>query len=105
MRAGELRHRVTIQEKQVTHDAEGLSQETWVDVLEARAAIDYLSGREYWSAQAVNAEVSVRVRMRYRQGIVPQMRVAYRGRIFLDILAVIPAERDRELQLMCRESV
>ena len=43
--------------------------------------------------------------MRYLSGIVPKMRVKVGSRIF-DILSIINVdERNRELQLMCRESV
>ena len=45
-----------------------------------------------------------RIIIRYLSGIVPKMRVKYGSRIF-DILSVINvSERNRELQLMCRES-
>ena len=43
--------------------------------------------------------------IRYLSGIVPKMRVKFGSRIF-DILSVINVkESNRELQLMCRESI
>lgn len=105
MQAGKLRHRVTIQQKTTTQDPEGMTTETWTNVATVWAAVEPLKGREYFQAQAVNAEVTTRVRIRYRAGIIPTMRVLFGARKF-DILAVIDQEeRHQELQLMCREVV
>ncbi len=77
MRAGDLRHRVTIQQLTTTRDAEGVTTETWTNVATVWAAVEPLQGREYFQAQAVNAEVTTRVRIRYRAGIVPTMRILF----------------------------
>lgn len=103
MRAGELRHRVTIQQKTVTSDPEGMIVETWVDVATVWAAVEPLRGREYIQAAAVTPEVTARVRIRYRPGIEPAMRVVHGGTV-CDIQSVIDVGgRRRELELMCRE--
>ncbi len=105
MRAGDLRHKVTIQQKTTTKDTEGIPSETWPDFATVWAAIEPLQGREFFSAQAVNAQVTTRIRIRYRAGITPTMRVSYGTRIF-DIQVVIDVEeRHRELQLMCQEVI
>jgi len=105
IRAGELRHRVTIQQKSVTRNTFGEEIVTWQDVATVWAAIEPLRGREFFESQQVNAEVTTRIRIRYRPGITPTMRVVYGSRIF-DIQAVINVEeRNRELHLMCREEV
>ena len=105
MRAGELRHRVTIQQKSVTRNTFGEEVVTWQDVATVWAAIEPLRGREFFESQQVNAEVTTRIRIRYRPGITPTMRVVFGNRVF-DIQAVINVdERNRELHLMCREEV
>ena len=78
--------------------------ETWSTYATVQASIEPISGREYFAAQSTQADVTHRIRIRYFSGIVPKMRVSYNSRIF-DILSVINVgERNRELQLMCRES-
>jgi len=105
IRAGELRHRVTIQQKSVTRNTLGEEVVTWQDVATVWADVQPLSGKEYFDAQQVNAEVTVRIRIRYRTGVKPEMRVVFGSRVF-DIQAVINVDgRNQELQLMCKEAV
>jgi len=102
MRIGDLRHKITIQEKTVTEDSEGIAAETWGDVATVWASVEDLQGREFFQAAAV-AEIIARIKIRYRPGIAPAMRVLFESRLF-DIKSVIdPDGRRRELQLMCRE--
>ena len=103
MKAGALRHQVTIQRLTITQGSAGEVIETWSDVATVYAAVEPLSGREYWQAQQVAAETSIRVRIRYRAGLETTMRVIHDDRT-LEILSIVdPEERHRELQLMCRE--
>lgn len=105
MRAGRLRHRITIEEKTVTQDAFGEPDATWSTYVKAWARVTPLTGREYMEAQAQSQSVSHEVRMRHRDGVTPEMRMVHGGRVF-DIEAVLnEEERDRELILMCREMV
>lgn len=103
MRAGDLRHRVTIQEKQVTKNSYGEEVITWQDVATVWAAVEPLRGREFLEAQRAGAEVTTRIRIRHRDGIRPEMRVV-QGNHTYDIKAVLDVGgRGRELHLMCRE--
>ena len=103
MKAGSLRHRVTIQRLTITQGPSGDLVETWADVATLWGAVEPLSGREYWQAQQVAAETSIRVRIRYRAGLDTTMRVIHDART-LEILSIVdPEERHAELQLMCRE--
>jgi SPP1 family predicted phage head-tail adaptor len=103
MKAGSLRHRVTLQQLTISQGTSGDLVEAWGDVATLWAAVEPLSGREYWQAQQVAAETSIRVRIRYRDGLDTTMRVIY-GTKTLEILSIVdPEERHRELQLMCRE--
>lgn len=106
IRAGELRHRVTIQQNNSTsRDAVGAEVPNWQDVATVWAAVEPLRGREYLESQQVNAEVDTRIRIRHYPGITPDMRVIWGSRIY-EIEAVINVdERDREIHLMCRERV
>lgn len=105
MRAGELRHQITIQHKTVTRGGMGGEVITWSDVGTVWAAVEPISGREYFAAKTENAEVSHRIRIRHRNGITSGMRVSWGARVF-DIQAVLDIqERGREIHLMCVEVI
>lgn len=105
MKPGNLRHRVTIQQLTRTDDGAGGYIETWTAVATVWADVYPLKGNERYEAQQVQANLSHRVTIRYRAGIVPSMRLQY-GTRTLNIEAVIdPEERHRELVLMCSEVV
>jgi SPP1 family predicted phage head-tail adaptor len=65
--------------------------------------VEPLQGRELWTAKQVVAEVTHRIRFRHLSGVVPTQRVVFGSRTF-EILSVInPEERNRELELLCKE--
>lgn len=104
MRAGQLRHQITIQRPVETRDAVGAVVTEWQPSPPVWAEVGDISGREYFAAQAVNAETTTRIRIRHRAGIVPKMRVLHplTGTVY-DIQAVLdPTGRRQELHLMCR---
>lgn len=105
MRAGQLRHRVILQTLTPGQDSYGDQTESWGDTATVWAAIEPLRGKEYYDAQQINAEITIRIRIRYRSGVTPVMRVKQGSRIW-DIKAVIhPEERKQELELLCVEEV
>ncbi|MFW5438746.1 phage head closure protein [Paenibacillus apiarius] len=71
----ELNRRITIQQKTVLTDQEGILQEKWVPVCTIWAKREPIRGREYFEAAATNAEKTVRYKVRYRLGILPEMRI------------------------------
>lgn len=105
MRIGGLRHRVKLQSKSVTRNDFGEEVVTWTDTATVWAEVSGLSGREYITQARTEAEVSHRVRIRHRASIVPHMRVLVGTTQALDIEAVLPDERKREILLMCKEIV
>lgn len=106
MRAGELRRRVTIQQRVTTQDTFGGQSQTWTDfAANVPAAIDPLSGRELMTAQATQSEVSHRITIRYLPGVTAAMRIVYQGRYF-NISAVMNIEeRNREMQILASEGL
>lgn len=103
MRSGTLRHKITIQTSTSTPNAVGEPVVTWTTYATPRAEVVDLSGREFFAAQSVHSEVTTRIRIRHRDGIVPKMRAVHGSRTF-DVLSVTDATgRERELHLLCRE--
>lgn len=71
----ELNRKITIQQVTNTVDPEGIFVETWTDFATVWANRKPLSGREYFEAAAINAEKTVKYRIRYRRGIKANMRL------------------------------
>lgn len=105
MRAGQLRHQITLQQAVESQDAYGAVTVVWSDVATVRAAYEPQSGKEAYAEAQQQAEAVVRFRIRYRAGIVPKMRILFDGRVF-DIQSVIDVYgRRKQLQLMAIEHV
>jgi SPP1 family predicted phage head-tail adaptor len=103
MKIGSLRHRVALQQKTIAEDNLMQQSEIWTEIATVWACIEPLSGREYFAAKQINAEISVRITIRYLPGIKTDIRAVLDGRIF-EVLAVInPEERRKALILMCKE--
>lgn len=103
MRAGALRHRIIIQFRENTRGDYGQEVETWADLVTVWAAIWPIKGREYFSADQVQSEITHRIRIRHRRRITPENRISYKGRIF-DIRSIInPDERGEYLDIMATE--
>ena len=106
MRTGSLRHYVEIHALTIIEDDIGNQTEEWAKVAEVWAAVEPVSGKEYWAAAAAQAEATIKVTMRAPGVEVgPSNRIIFDGRT-LEVESVINVEeRNRELQLMCKEKV
>lgn len=105
MKAGQLDQRVTIERFTSEQDEIGQSIETWAPLATTWAAVEPLNGREFFAAATTLAEVTTRIRVRYRPGITSVDRVNHEGKLH-NILAIIdPRSGDRELVLMCKAFV
>jgi len=104
MRAGELRHKITLQQPTRARNSFNEFETTHTDVADVWAAIEWGSGRRYLEASQLNSEIQGVIRIRYRSDIQPEWRIKYRSR-YIQILSIINFyERDRELWLNCKEA-
>lgn len=112
MRAGDLRDRVTIQRNLDARSGSGAVLDQFEDWLTRIAAkVENITGGERWAQAQPIADVTTRIRIRYRAGLTPKMRVKHeRGSgsptlvDLYDVEAVIPADsRSVEVFLMCRK--
>ena len=108
VRAGLLRHQVTIQSPPLTSDEYGDRIGAWAAFATAFVSVSPLRASEQILAAGSTEEthaVSHEVVMRYQSGVVPTMRISWGARIF-DIQEVInPLERGEMLKLRCRENL
>lgn len=106
MQAGQLKHVIDIQVALNSRDGYGASTQEWITFLNRiRALVEPLSGKEFFAAQQVNAEITHSIKIRYRTGIKPAMQVKFGVRYF-DIKSVIDIKEERrEMYLMCVEVI
>jgi SPP1 family predicted phage head-tail adaptor len=106
MRAGRLRHRVTVQAfTELGVDAVGTPQGQWdATAIDVAAEVTPLSGSELLAAQQVGAETTHVVRMRYGTTVTPRHRLLFGARILEIESAPNVEERNKELLLRCREA-
>lgn len=106
MRAGVLRHVVSVQYPANSSDGMGGFSASWDDVpglSNVRAAIWPASANEQIKAGQVAAEITHRVRMRYRPGINHSMRIVFGSRILKIRGIVSPEEKAESLDILCVE--
>lgn len=91
VRAGQLRHRITIQRKARVQDPEtGAITEGWQDYITNLAASSTPSSvRQFLAAQQVNNELTGTFTIRYREDINASMRLLHKGSSY-DILGLLP---------------
>lgn len=105
--AGSIDDRITIQrltQASPTTTGSGMIDESWQDWVTVWASVEPLNGRELFAAQEHHAEVTTRVRIRYRDGLTAKMRLSVGGEIY-EIKAVLPFRRDGYMELLCTSGV
>jgi len=103
MRIGLLRHRVTIQRLSKYQNEMGEEEPKWTNVATRWASIEPISGREYFAAQQINAEITHRVKMRYLEEMGSTMRLLCGTRIFQIEVLINVEERNQLLIILCTE--
>ncbi|XGA78593.1 phage head closure protein [Halomonas sp. CH40] len=104
MRAGELRYLVAIQKQATEQDPmTGEMIVSWITVGYDWASIEGIKGREYIAASAPQAEVTYRVKLRYRPDLYAGMRLIddQNDQHFFEVTAALPDKRRRKLKCMC----
>ncbi|EHZ4170485.1 phage head closure protein [Salmonella enterica] len=105
MRAGKMRHRITIQRSNPIRGPLGEIFYEYHDVADVWADIRAVSAKEYIQMGVENVEIDIRVYIRYRPDVQRGDRVVYKstnnpGDAFL-IKAVLPNQRMNMLELLC----
>lgn len=96
--AGILRHRLEFQTLSVVLDTHGDQVEVWTTAFTVWGAVEPLSAREFIASQAAQSEVTARVVIRYRTGVLPTMRIPFRGK-FYNIAGTLP-DKDSGLEYL-----
>lgn len=107
--AGRLRHKLVLQQYDGTVDSLGdvrLDDDAnWDTVATVWAAVDPISGKEFYANEQAGTSLTHKVTIRYRAGVRPGQRFLLGARK-LAIESVIDwQERHEHMLLMCREVV
>jgi len=103
MRAGELRHRVTVLEQHRGVDGVGQPQTGWNELPPRWGSVSVLSGMETLRANAETPVVKASIRMRYGAPITEANRLRFDG-ITYAVKAVLPDPGRVHVDFVC-ESV
>ncbi|MDG6880951.1 Bacteriophage head-tail adaptor [Phocoenobacter uteri] len=103
MDIGRLRHRVTLKKQVNTQNDYGAATQEWIDIATVWAGVEPISGKEYFSSQHLNSEVSIKIVIRYLEGVLPTSQVVFKNRKFEVVSVLNYREHNRMLQLMCKE--
>lgn len=88
MNAGKFRERVTIQRPVEVRSPSGETTLDWTDLATVSASILPYSGRDVLQAMQVNMVISHKVTIRHLDGVTPECRILWRGRV-LEVAAVM----------------
>ena len=104
MKAGKLRHKITIQYPSETRNDFGEVTSEWHDLVSLRAARRDLSGRQYWDAQHIHSEITTEFIIRPYPGIKSKFRIVDNSGAVFEIISppLDPKGRGRELVLKCK---
>lgn len=104
--AGDLRERITFQQRAAGQDSLGAPNGAWADVVTLSAKAEPLSGREYFAAGQMQASIDVRFTIRYRTGLSETMRVVWRGEPYEIVSPPINTDGARDvLEIMCTKGI
>ncbi|HDI3023516.1 TPA: phage head closure protein [Cronobacter turicensis] len=111
MKAGRLRHRVSLQKPATGRLPSGQPAAGWTEVASVRADVADVSGRELLGSGAELSSTTTRIWIRRYPGIpvttgwrIVHPRPTGNGEIF-DIRSVISAENGTRLELLCEKGV
>ena len=102
MRAGQLKHRITLLAYVATgRDSMGQPTKGWEEKPPIWADVRFISGREFVRADKETSEATASIRIRARP-VTTAMRVRYKG-VLYDIRAVLPATSGEYIDLAVAE--
>jgi SPP1 family predicted phage head-tail adaptor len=97
--AGEMRRRITIQQRVTSTDEFGGAAVAWADFAYCWAYYEPLHGSELYAAQQVYPETDTRFSIRYRTGLDPSMRLVDQDGVQFDVTGIVDVDQ-RHIKLV-----
>ncbi len=105
MRAGRLRHQLSLQSPTFTNTSVATMVTSWGTAATIWGSIEPLRGREFYDAALINSDVKAKIIIRYTSDIAPNYKIIFGARTFLIESVINIEERNKEMQLMVIEEV
>ncbi len=103
---GEFRHPIIFQRVTDSQDEYGAPINEWQNIINARAAIYPINGKDFFMAEQTNNELTHKIHIRFMPGITPDMRIKFGERYFeISSPPINFQEKNTMLQLLCKELV
>lgn len=99
----DLRHRLSLEQPQLAPDTGGGASISWVKITDLWARIVPLQTREVFNDEQTKNFLTHQITIRYRDGVLPEMRLTKGARIFEIIGVMNEKERRQWLHLDVRE--
>lgn len=110
-----LKHRLSLQQEVLTADDAGGFVRGWQEIAQLWADLQPItgggsklntsSGKEVFMAGQVQAQISHRITLRWREGVSPSMRLVFEGRAFNIRYVADIGEANEVLELLVQEGV
>lgn len=105
LNAGQMRFVVRIEQRTTVQDAAGEPNNTWTLFQQRRASVERTPGRELWASDQRQGRVPTMFRLRFLDGVLPQMRLIHNSKVFNILSAFDPDGTKAELTIMAEELV
>ena len=106
MRIGQLRHRIEFRQHNQSRDDYGQPLEhAWAHVNTVFASKEPILGKEYFAADTIQSNVTVKFRCRYFPGVTNDMQIWHDGEKYHIESAINVKDMDRELSCYCSKVV
>jgi SPP1 family predicted phage head-tail adaptor len=82
MKAGDLKHRVSLERATHTTDDRGNRRTTWLPITTCWASMADVSGRDFFAAQAYQAQDIITFGIRWRDDLDKECRIIHAGQAY-----------------------
>jgi len=104
MKIGDLRYRITVQESDIGTDELGGKPKTFIDKFSCFAGVKFESGEETQRAERIEHNLSVKIKIRYREDITTFDRVVFDETVY-QIKNIYPDALKTYIKLECENVV
>jgi len=102
---GRMRLLIRLEQRTTAKNTAGEPKNEWILVKEVRAEVVRSTGKEIFAAQERQGRVPTLFKLRWRDGIVPQMRIRWGSKLFNILSAIDPDGMRAELLVTTEELV
>jgi len=105
MKTGDMKAKITFQKIDGTTLIDNIEMPNWIDYTTCWAKVEWLRGKELWTAQVIHPEINVRFIARYRNDITHDMRIVHNDKIYEIIDIIDMWDKHQYLEMTCKAVV